>query len=194
MPPIVSSSYDVFLSHSHVDAKWVESLARRLEDEQRFVVWLDRWVLVPGKNWQQAMKLGLESTKACALCLSAATPHGWFQQEIEYALNIQSRDPDFRVIPVLMADASDDVKNSFLALRTWADFRQDEEYAFHVLSQGIRGLPIGRWPLPSQDGSDRGFAPYERKVRELNQFRLLGISEQVIVEFERTILTEWHKG
>jgi hypothetical protein len=47
--------FDVFLSHSHHDAVWVEKLASRLADEHEFLVWLDRWNLIPGKPWQQEM-------------------------------------------------------------------------------------------------------------------------------------------
>jgi hypothetical protein len=41
--------YDAFLSHSHQDAEIIEALARRLEDEAGLRVWLDKWVLVPGR-------------------------------------------------------------------------------------------------------------------------------------------------
>ena len=41
--------FDAFLSHSHEDTSWIEGLARRLEDECGFTIWLDRWVLGPGK-------------------------------------------------------------------------------------------------------------------------------------------------
>ena len=50
--------FDTFLSHSHDDAEWVERLAKRLEDECGFRIWLDKWILVPGKSWQQEMKKG----------------------------------------------------------------------------------------------------------------------------------------
>src|ERR671912_600858 len=102
-------STDTFLSHSHDDAAWVEALARRLEDECGFKVWLDRWVLVPGKSWQQAIARGLEEVGSCAVFIGAKTPKGWFQQEIERALDLQTRNSDFRVIPVLMPDADSSV-------------------------------------------------------------------------------------
>lgn len=49
--------FHAFLSYSHDDANWVENLAYRLEDQDGFKVWLDRWVLVPGKSWQQTKEL-----------------------------------------------------------------------------------------------------------------------------------------
>src|SRR4051794_14000942 len=119
---VSDSEYDVFLSYSHTDAVWVEALAKRLQDEHSFTVWLDRWVLVPGRNWQKSMGHGLEKAKCCAVCMSKATPSGWFQQEIERALDLQAKNDRFGVIPVLLPDASLDTMSGFLSLRTWADF------------------------------------------------------------------------
>lgn len=44
-------TYDVFLSHSHEDAEWVEKLAKQLEDRKKLNVWLDKWILVPGEHF-----------------------------------------------------------------------------------------------------------------------------------------------
>jgi len=185
--------YDAFLSHSHIDAEWVETIACRLEDECAFQIWLDKWVLVPGKSWQQAMARGLDEAIACAVCIGSNTPHGWFQEEIERALDIQTRNQSFRVIPVLLSDASPDYVPSFLSLRTWADFRngKDDDYAFHVLKQGIKGEPVGRWPLKLNDTNDDVFVKYEQKILELKKFRALGLHEEVVIEFERKILDRW---
>lgn len=186
--------FDAFLSHSHEDAGWVEDLACHLEDECGFRIWLDKWVLVPGKSWQQAMEAGLHEAWACAVCIGAKTPFGWFQQEIERALDRQTRDQTFRVIPVLLPDASPECVPVFLSHRTWADFRnsQDHEYAFHVLKQGIKGEPVGRWPPKSTDAPDDAFARYEQKLLELKKFDVvIGFHEELVIEFQRKILDRW---
>jgi hypothetical protein len=184
--------YDAFLSHSHDDAAWVEALAKRLEDELALRIWLDRWILVPGRSWQQAMVRGLEEAVTCAVCIGARTPKGWFQEEIERALDLQTRDANFRVIPVLLPDAMPESIPGFLTLRTWADFREDKDrdYAFHVLKQGIRGKPIGRWPrvAPVEAGT---FKKYEQKLIELQTLRGMGLHDEVVIEFERKILDRW---
>lgn len=182
-----------FLSHSHDDAPWVEGLARRLEDQCALKVWLDRWVLVPGRSWQQAMARGLEEAASCAVFVGAHTPTGWFQEEIERALDLQTRNPNFRVIPVLLPDADPSSIPSFLSLRTWADFRngQDADYALHVLRQGIKGEPIGRWPVVPGPSPSGKLLQYEQKIAELTRFRSLGVHEEVIIEFERKILDRW---
>ena len=185
-------STEAFLSHSHADGPWVEALARRLEDECGFKVWLDKWVLVPGKSWQQAIARGLEETGSCAVFIGATTARGWFQEVIERALDLQTRNPDFRVIPVLLPDADPSVVPGFLSLRTWADFRagQDQDYAFHVLRQGIKGEPVGRWPIERETIPDGTLRRYEERLKELARFRIL-VHEEVIIESERKILDKW---
>lgn len=81
--------FDVFLSHSHSDAIFVEDLAKRLEDCAKLRVWIDRWILVPGEHWQQEMARGLDNAKSCVVCMGEQTPKGWFQEEIERAINRQ---------------------------------------------------------------------------------------------------------
>jgi TIR domain len=88
--PTDNSLYDVFLSYSHMDARWVESLATRLNAEHGFSVWLDRWRLVPGRNWQQELAKGLAQARCCAVCINNTTPIGWCRQELEQALNLLS--------------------------------------------------------------------------------------------------------
>jgi TIR domain len=87
------ATFDVFLSHAHVDAALVERLGIRLSDEAKLNVWLDRWVLVPGEYWQQKMAKGPNQARCCAVCIGTQTSKGWFRKEIERALNKQVRDP-----------------------------------------------------------------------------------------------------
>lgn len=196
--------YHVFLSHSHQYGDWVEALAGRLEDEHGFRVWLDRWVLIPGESWQQEMAKGLEEANACAACLGQKTSKGWFQQEVEKALNRQASDTGFRVIPLLLPDAPPDPAElipAFLDLRTWVDYREgsDPDYAFHVLVQGIKGQPIGRWPLTRQNtptsSTESRYSIAEHKLQELRKLRAVGeISEAVRIEYEQKILSSWLTG
>jgi hypothetical protein len=185
--------FDAFLSYSHDDAAWVEGLARKLEDECGFRIWLDRWIPVPGESWQQAMAKGLEEASTCVVCIGGRTPHRWFEQEVERALDLQIRNPDFRVIPVLLPHASSEFVSGFLSLRTWADFRdgQDTAYGFHVLKQGIRGEPVGRWPPESTIVPSDVLKRCEQKIRELQQLSRMGLHEEVVIEFERKILDRW---
>jgi hypothetical protein len=186
--------FDVFLSHSHDDAEWVQKLARRLEDDHAMKVWLDSWVLVPGKSWQQGMAKGLNEAKTCAVCIGKNTPTGWFREEIERALDMQTKDSEFRVIPVLLPNANASVVSEFLSLRTWADFRngRDEGYAIHVLVQGIRGEPTGRWPVSPQSGDAERIC--RERLEALEAFRGVGLSQEVVIEFQRRSVAEWYES
>ncbi len=147
-----TDEFDVFISHSHLDATWVEILAMRLEDEQSFRVWLDQWFLIPGQSFQKAMAEGITQAKCCIICISEHTPSGWFKREIERALNTQTKSPSFRVIPVLLPNALNVNVDDFLELNTWVDFRNSEtDYAFHRLVCGVKGIPPGRWPPQKTD-------------------------------------------
>ncbi len=139
--------FDVFLSYSQGDAQWVEELAERLEDEAGLRVWLDKWILVPGTSWQQAIARGLDQAKSCAVFISEDTPVGWFREEIQRALNRQTNEPSFRVIPVLLPGAEIGDLDNFLELRTVVQYgKLDPAYAFHLLVSGIQGTSPGRWP------------------------------------------------
>ena len=55
-----SARYDVFLSHSKVDKPRVEELARRLK-QAGIEPFLDKWNLVPGDPWQEALEAALST-------------------------------------------------------------------------------------------------------------------------------------
>jgi len=178
--------YDVFLSHPHTHAAWVEQLAIRLSDERGLHVWLDKWVLVPGKNFIPELAKGLEEAATCAVCVGKDTPRGWVKQELQKALNRQATEESFRVIPVLMPDGAEESVADFLELRTWVDFRGDREEAFHRLACGIKGVPPGRWRR-EQDDLD----PLERKLRKIASLREKNLLDQsVVLEVQRELLRE----
>ena len=56
-----SSQYDVFLSHSSGDKPVVEELARRLKKEG-IEPFLDKWNLIPGQPWQEALEEALDQS------------------------------------------------------------------------------------------------------------------------------------
>ena len=185
--------YDVFLSHSHVDADWVESLAKRLEDEHEIRPWLDRWVLIPGKPWQREMARGLEHATSCAVCLGRGTPRGWFENEIEKALNRQTKDGGFRVIPVLVPGANvelvETLQETFLDLNTWVDFgtHAEPDRAYHLLACGVKGVPPGRWtPDATSDSPGKEFVDKLLKLRQLREASL--VDDTVALDIQRKIL------
>lgn len=186
------NTFDVFLSHAHLDAEAVELLGARLEDEAQLRVWLDRWILIPGEHWQQDMAKGLDQAKTYAVCIGRHTPEGWFREEIERALNRQTKDRGFRIIPVVLPNGDRKLVDSFLELRTWVDFKNglQDGYAFHVLVSGVKGVPPGRYPKENVDRNVELVSIREKllRIRALRREQL--IDDDIALEYQRRILDQ----
>lgn len=184
------NKFDVFLSHAHVDAALVEKIGVWLEDEAKLKVWLDRWVLIPGERWQQHMAKGIEQALTCAVCIGTETPRGWFQEEIENALNRQTRDATFRVIPVILPGGDRSLIDAFLALRTWVDFSSgiDDGLARHLLISGVKGVPPGRYASMPKNGVPPPLVVRQHllQIKELRNDQL--IDDDIALEYQRRLL------
>lgn len=190
MEVLTQGSFDTFLSHAHTDAETVDILGQQLEDGSRLRIWLDKWILVPGEQWQQHMARGLDDAKSCAVCIGQTTPRGWFRQEIERALNRQARESTFRVIPVLLPNGDPSLIDAFLELRTWVVFRNGihDHLALHTLACGIRGVAPGRPPNPPCDTSSK-LDGVREKLRTIQILRLDKlIDNRVALEYQRRLL------
>ncbi len=151
--PDAAKPFDVFLSHSHADAEFVKQLAEKLEDDHNLKPWLDQWELVPGQPWVQGMARGLDQAASCAVCLGSKTPAGWFQREIGKALNRQTQEESFGVIPVLLPGGDPSSVKDFVELNTWVDLRKglNDEEAMQRLVRGIQGQRPGRASKKQRD-------------------------------------------
>jgi hypothetical protein len=155
------TQYDVFLSHSSADKESVEIIARRLRDEAGLQPWLDKWHLVPGTPWQEALEEALSQSQTCAVFIGPGGFGAWHQEEMRVALDARVRDPDFRVIPVLLPGADLPERGGlppFLTRHTWVDFRPglDDPHAFHNLTSGIKGIA----PIEGEMPTEEAVCPY----------------------------------
>ena len=147
-------TYDVFLSHNSKDKPAVEALAIRLEDEAGLQVFLDKRSLVPGDPWQEDLEQALVESRTVAVFLGPSGIGGWHNEELRRALDRRARDPERRVIPVLLPGATMPEHHeipAFLARLTWVDFRAglDDKDAFHSLgAPAAPGCPNPRRPKP----------------------------------------------
>ena len=183
--------YDTFLSHSHADAEIVEQIARQLEDEHDLKVWLDKWILIPGEPFRQAMSKGIDQAKTCVVIIGSNTPKGWFEEEVSKALNKQTQDKSFRVIPMLLPGTDPYFVSDFLELRTWVKFITaiEEKRPFHELVCGIKGIPPGR--LFSDPPKQENKSPLKEKLKEINDlFDESLIDESVKIEFQRMLIKD----
>ncbi len=139
---LAGSPYDVFFSYNWRDRAEVETVARALS-QQRLNVFLDRWYLVPGRPWMQALEEVLGSCQAVAVFLGPQGMGFWQQREQYLALSRQARQPDFPVIPVLLPHA--DPALGFLSHNTLVDFRQqlDDPIPLEIFKKAVRGEPPG---------------------------------------------------
>ena len=140
--------FDAFLSYNRSIEDEVKDLAQRLENESGLQIWLDKWNLVPGEPWQEAVEEALDD---CATCVVFWGPKGlgpWQHEEMRAALARRVRERGYRVIPVLLPGCPEPEEGkmpSFLQRVTWVDFRKglDDAAAFKKLVAGIRGVAPG---------------------------------------------------
>ena len=145
--------FHVFLSHSSPDKPTVEEIARRLKREG-IEPFLDKWNLIPGDPWQEALEEALINSAACAVFVGSGGFSPWQHEELRAAIEnrVSGSRGGYRIIPVLLPGASRPAEEGlprFLLRRTWVRFSQilDDAEAFHHLVCGIRGIPPGMGPV-----------------------------------------------
>ncbi len=133
--------YHVFLSHHAADQPAVEAIARLLRAAD-LAPFLDRWHLVPGDPWMEAIEEALVSSETVAVFVGPSGIGPWQNEEMRVAL-YDSATRGKRVIPVLLPGADPQRVSPFLTRRTWVDFRAGSEDAdaLQRLIAGIQGRP-----------------------------------------------------
>jgi Novel STAND NTPase 1/TIR domain len=136
------NTFDVFLSYHWRDHARVEAVGRWLRD-QGLKVFLDRWYLVAGRPWPEALEQALGTCGAAAVFVGPGEMGPWQQREKYLALERQARDTSFPVIPVLLPQG--DPVLGFLGQNTWVDLREqpDDPARLALLAAAIRGEPPG---------------------------------------------------
>ena len=136
------NTFDVFLSYNSSDHVRVEAVARWLRD-RGLRVFLDRWYLVAGRPWPEALEQALGTCRAAAVFVGPGEMGPWQQREKYLALERQVRDAGFPVIPVLLPQA--DPVLGFLGQNMWVDLREqpDDPARLALLAAAIRGEPPG---------------------------------------------------
>ena len=141
-------NFDVFLSHNSKDKPAVETIAHKLQATYGLKCWLDKWNLIPGEPWQEALEDALDDCQTVAVFVGPNTVSPWENEEMRSALEVRVHDKTRRVVPVLLSGAPDnrDLKlPRFLTRLTWVDFRTslDDVDALYRLYCGITGKAPG---------------------------------------------------
>jgi hypothetical protein len=97
----MSEPKNAFLSYSHSDKEFAESLARALR-ENGVDVWFDAWEIRAGDSIvQKIFAHGLQSCDVFLIVLSEASVHSsWVRQELDAAV-VQRIEGVTRIIPVV---------------------------------------------------------------------------------------------
>ena len=96
---------DVFVSYSHEDAAFVETLVRWLRETAGLRLWWDASRLVAGDRLAAALPTGLASARAALFCVSRSWKQStWCEDEYNTALQERRGDRRYRVIALRLDD------------------------------------------------------------------------------------------
>lgn len=124
----------LFISYSHADADFVESLAKQLVRHKQYV-WLDKWELNVGDSLIQRIQGALHLTPGLIVVLSKASVDSeWCKKELESGLIRELEEKRVVVFPVVKDDCQLPL---FLRGKVYADFRSDFDDGFRALLEGI---------------------------------------------------------
>ena len=84
----MSPKFDVFLSHNNKDKVAVERLAQRLR-EADINPFLDKWHLIPGEPWQEALEEALDASSTVAIFIGPSGISPWHNEEMRAALKAE---------------------------------------------------------------------------------------------------------
>lgn len=155
--------YDVFVSYNSADSDTVHRVAEHLRRE-RVEPWLDKWVLTPGRSWQDEIVEGLSQSSTCAVMVGPAGLGDWAREELAVAHDRAAKDHDFRLFLVLLPGAPEitDPRLAFLRTRTWVDLRVGiaDPDAFQDLVSAITGSARDTAPAGGDGEVDDAASPY----------------------------------
>ena len=78
-------NYDVFLSHNSKNKPSVEEIGRKLQETYSLKCWLDKWNLVPGEPWQEALLDALDDCQTVAVFVGPNIISPWENEEMRSA-------------------------------------------------------------------------------------------------------------
>jgi hypothetical protein len=132
----------VFLCHSSNDKEYVRGLERRLRKDG-IGTWLDERDLLPGREWDPAIREAIRAADVVVVCLSSGSVNksGYLQKEIRHALDVADEQPEgaIFVIPAKIepCDVPDRLKRWH-----WVDLRKRGGYK--RLVAGVRAAAVPR--------------------------------------------------
>jgi hypothetical protein len=137
----------IFISYSHADADFVDSLAKQLVRHKHYI-WLDKWELNVGDSLIQRIQGALHLTPGLIVVLSKASVESeWCKKELESGLIRELEEKRVVVFPIVKEDCELPL---FLRGKVFADFRKSFDDGFRALNEGIAKIST-----PSQGRVER---------------------------------------
>jgi hypothetical protein len=113
----------VFISYSHADAGFAESLAANIFKKAKTSVWIDRWELNVGDSLIRRIEEAITEASAIVVVLSKASVESeWVRKELSAGLIRELEEKRVVVLPILLEDCAIPL---FLRDKKYADFRKD---------------------------------------------------------------------
>jgi hypothetical protein len=142
-----NGTYDAFISYSRADGRHAAEIDSFL-CKQGLKSFFDRRNLDPGLPWVRALEKAIGAAKSAIVLIGPNAFGNTQQYERELAIIRQTREPDFRVIPVILPKTGSDLPFDFLQNLTWIDFGNAEKVsdAPDQLQRLVRGIKGGLAP------------------------------------------------
>jgi hypothetical protein len=136
----------VFLCHSSGDKEQVRDLYRRLHRDG-FEPWLDEADILPGQDWDGAIRRAIRESFYVVVCLSknSITKRGYVQKEIKHALDVADEHDEGSIflIPVRLEPCQVPAR---LGRRQWVDLFATDGYERLLAALGQERLSISSAP------------------------------------------------
>ena len=157
---------DLFLSYNSRDRAAVQQV-RTLLGARGVSVFYDRESLGLGLNWFEPLERALGQVRGVVVFLGPNGLGRWQRREMALALDRQTREATFPVIPVLLPESQAGDYSGFLLLNTYADLRGglNDPDTLDAIMRAVRGTAAAGEPAPPPETA--AICPY----RGLNAFR-----------------------
>lgn len=180
----IKIEYDAFLSYNSEDRTEVRQLAKYLDEEARLLVWFDEWMLIPGQLWIKELYSAIKESKTCVVFVGKSGRGPWQEPEIEAALQKNVKNPNFRLIPVLLPSAPEQPElPDFLSNYSWVNFKDglQSKDDLRRLECGIRGIKPKQWKPKEDHHSSK---PKNNFIDDTYPGGTLGIGSHIYIERE----------
>jgi formylglycine-generating enzyme required for sulfatase activity len=164
--PSASAAVDLFLSYNSLDLAAVKQV-RTLLGEREVSVFYDRESLGLGLDWFEPLERALRQVHGVVVFLGPNGLGRWQRREMTLALDRQTKEPTFPVIPILLPGGEANNYSGFLLQNTYADLRGrlDDPDTLDAIERAVRGTAQAGEPTPPP--ATVAICPY----RGLNAFR-----------------------